>query len=487
MISVHCICHRLALSCTDTNTSISYINEVERTLRTLWNFFENSPKRCATLTKIQIELHKIETGGLTKEGRKALSKKVKKACHTRWLSFDSSVQSVYDEFVAVTQTLRTLKDHDPTADGLLRKIDCVKFLGVIVILHSILPKLSALSKTFQQGSVNLSGVAPALSYTKDSLDEIVRTENPIKELEKEVSDLGRYETLEWTPSSWQINELKSLLGKYVTALKENIDNRFAVTLPVLSDFDVFNPLLVPEREIIGFKEYGIEKVKILADHFSKSLVDNKDEYKEEVLASWGLFKFELLKFKHSIPQEILQATTKSCMTDVTPIQWTIQNLLANRASFQAYDKLVMFAEVFLTMPVSNAWPERGVSAIKRVKSRLRSSLKEDMLRGLLQVNINGPKVEDKETAKMIDQCVVNFKNEKHRRKLSSHNKASASVTEQENQREYEDAAVQADLEENQIMAKVRSVTKLATLLGLDSGDHESDEGDLDDDDYDYDF
>ena len=87
---------------------------------------------------------------------------------------------------------------------------------------------------------------------------------------------------------------------------------------------------------------------------------------------------------------------------------------------------------------------------------------------------------------MIDQCVVNFKNEKQMRKLPSHNKASASVAEQENQREYEDTSVQADIgqlevEENQIMDKVRSITKLAALLGLDiSGDHESDEEDLED-------
>ena len=44
--------------------------------------------------------------------------------------------------------------------------------------------------------------------------------------------------------------------------------------------------------------------------------------------------------------------------------------------------------------MSNAWPERGASAIKRLKTRLRSTLKNDMLNALLQVSINGPQVED---------------------------------------------------------------------------------------------
>ena len=56
--------------------------------------------------------------------------------------------------------------------------------------------------------------------------------------------------------------------------------------------------------------------------------------------------------------------------------------------------LLELAEVFLSLPVSNAWPERGASAIKRLKTRLRSSLKNDKLDALLQVSINGPEVND---------------------------------------------------------------------------------------------
>ena len=56
--------------------------------------------------------------------------------------------------------------------------------------------------------------------------------------------------------------------------------------------------------------------------------------------------------------------------------------------------MLELAEVCLSLPVSNAWPERGASAIKRLKTRLRSSLKNDMLDALLQVSINGPEVND---------------------------------------------------------------------------------------------
>lgn len=45
MISFHCVCHRLALSCIVANDEASYVFVVETILRQLWKFFEYSPKK----------------------------------------------------------------------------------------------------------------------------------------------------------------------------------------------------------------------------------------------------------------------------------------------------------------------------------------------------------------------------------------------------------------------------------------------------------
>lgn len=59
-----------------------------------------------------------------------------------------------------------------------------------------------------------------------------------------------------------------------------------------------------------------------------------------------------------------------------------------------YPKLVWIAEIILSLPMSNAWPERGASAVKRIKSRLRSSMTNQMLEALLHISINGPPVSE---------------------------------------------------------------------------------------------
>jgi len=41
IISIHCICHRLALACVDTAKDVEYIGTVEDLLRQLWKYLEN--------------------------------------------------------------------------------------------------------------------------------------------------------------------------------------------------------------------------------------------------------------------------------------------------------------------------------------------------------------------------------------------------------------------------------------------------------------
>ena len=70
-----------------------------------------------------------------------------------------------------------------------------------------------------------------------------------------------------------------------------------------------------------------------------------------------------------------------------------------------YPRISKIAEVALTLPVSNAWPKRGASKIKLIKSMLQSHLKNDLLNSLLQISINGPGVFSKENDDVIRRAV----------------------------------------------------------------------------------
>ena len=82
------------------------------------------------------------------------------------------------------------------------------------------------------------------------------------------------------------------------------------------------------------------------------------------------------------------------------------NIARNKAKYLPFiENIIVIAEIALTLPVSNAWTERGASALKLVESRRRSRLKNDMLQCLLHVKINGPNVlspDAKTIIKMVD-------------------------------------------------------------------------------------
>ena len=153
MINIHCVCHKLALAFTDSNEDTKYIQDVSNILRQTWQHFENSPKRMALLIKVLTNLKHLQVNST--KGKGMLAKKLKKACKTKWLSFDKSVEAMKQQYCGVLQTLQTLDSeyNDATAAGLHKKMNA-KFVGALYILAEVLPPLSSVSQTFQRSNVN---------------------------------------------------------------------------------------------------------------------------------------------------------------------------------------------------------------------------------------------------------------------------------------------------------------------------------------------
>ena len=69
------------------------------------------------------------------------------------------------------------------------------------------------------------------------------------------------------------------------------------------------------------------------------------------------------------------------------------------------------------LPVLNASPERGASVLKFIKTRLRSQLSNLMLQSLMQMSINGPPINLKETEDIIEDCIKVWTLQKKRCKM----------------------------------------------------------------------
>ena len=176
--------------------------------------------------------------------------------------------------------------------------------------------------------------------------------------------------------------------------------------------------------------------------------------KEELLCEWQKFKYNSLQMKEQIPSEVLNPPPKN--VSKSPTEWALHKMLSMRATNQHFvPGLLYLAELCLSLPVSNAWPERGASAVKRLKKRMRSRLGNDMLGALLHITLNGPDV--MEADQLIKATVKEWMKIKPRRKIAKGKKTT-----------FSDAAVQADLH----------TTPDPQIISLEGGEMEQSEDEM---------
>ena len=174
---------------------------------------------------------------------------MKKACRTRWLSLHAGVNAVFDEYEGLVKTLQKIQSDRSSgslATGLLQKIKDHEFLGTLYLLKFMLPNLSALSKTFQTGSLNYSRIVPAINRCKTKIQEIERKGDVWAELEKDLK--GRLKSLEISLTEYQEKRIKSIVRKYTSSICQNVDARFPTdSCKMLTVFPIFDVVLLPAQ------------------------------------------------------------------------------------------------------------------------------------------------------------------------------------------------------------------------------------------------
>ena len=354
-----------------------------------------------------------------------------------------------------------------------------KFLGVLFILKDVLPVLSHLSKAFQAGSVAFSQIGPLINTTKASLEELLETNSPVKKFE---ASLDSYTDIceDLKMSAAQLQQVYRLQEQYISSMVEHIEARFTGSSHILSALKIFDPVAVPESSDMGFKVYGNKDISTLAEHFYQGDDDTSQQTRSsKLLAEWQQMKFNINEnIKPNIPNEI-----KMGKSSTTSTQWFLNQLVRAKSEYQPFfGELLLIAEAAITLPVSNAWPERGASALKIVKNRCRSRLHNVMLESMLHIKINGPAVGTPKMASLVAKAVQNWLDRKNRKKLpkTQGTKGSIATTAEaavplNNTIEVADVSVQTDVLEEDAQEEVQhQVEEVSALLDISPGLQDSD-------------
>jgi len=231
-----------------------------------------------------------------------------------------------------------------------RRICCPKWrarrIGAIYILKAVLPELAAVSRVFQRGSINFAHILPSITYTTDKLTNKAQAETPITQLQVDVKESGRLSTCEFRSNKHEIQVLHNLLMKYTQVLISRMPCQWAMHFPSLMQM----PFQTMEQQ--SFQPMGRKKLA----HCQSTIF----QVTRKISSRW--------KQKGRI-----QNTTFFCGKSRF-----LRNLIT---SPQLCVDCVKSFFLFLCQK------QRGASAVKRVKSRLHSSMTNQMLESLLQRNL----------------------------------------------------------------------------------------------------
>ena len=174
-----------------------------------------------------------------------------------------------------------------------------------------------------------------------------------------------------------------------------MSERFDDAVPVLTALSIFDQSLLPSKS--KFRKHGVKEMKVLAAHYFQG------EKEEQLIAEWQAFVYELASWE--IPSDT-----------ISPAEYAILRLNKQAAQYKhCFPLLAEMAQKIIVIPVSNAWPERGISKVKLIKTRLRNRLNEPIMNALLHISINGPPMS--ESKPLIEKCVDAWNSSKKRRKV----------------------------------------------------------------------
>ena len=92
----------------------------------------------------------------------------------------------------------------------------------------------------------------------------------------------------------------------------------------------------------------------------------------------------------------------------------MQRLIILKQGLQ-FELLPQITDIASSLPMSSVWPEREASCLERLKTRLRSRIKVDMLNTLML--ISGHDLYSPECNELIESAVLLWNKKKNRRKL----------------------------------------------------------------------
>ena len=364
-IYIHCYAHKLNLALVDCVKSIQFACDFFCLLEALYVFISTSKAHTVFVAK-QKELYPEKQ-----------VHRLQKLSDTRWACRQGAVNAICCTYDSVLSTLDEVSEGvDRTkaveATGLLLQIKSFKFLLLLIMFDRILTCTKSLSDYLQHAEVNLAKAADLVSATVSTL-ELFRTDGEWDKLFCYAEKVAEVKNIEITnPRPPRQRRLPQNLQDGIvlapTGTREPLSTsqQYQINLyfPVLDTF-----LAELNRR---FSQENIEIMRAIHAFNPDSEHFLDPTHLKPIALTYNL-DYELLCMESTLAKRTL---IKAEMENVGDVFLELTPLRA------AFPNLLKAIQIALTISVSTAQCERSFSALKRIKTYLRSTMTEQRLTDL---------------------------------------------------------------------------------------------------------
>ena len=424
--SVRCACHALNLVLVQACQSSIPMKVFFATLGELYVFIEGSPKRHNTFFDIQKELN-------------LKPRSLKRHAETRWETHHEVIEDTIATYPAIFRMLEDMitNETDTTvvskANGLFLSCEKFEFIAMLAIFDKVLQLTNILSKTLQNDNVDLAECFQLVDCCITNLNELRKeqefekfideaskvaiecgvsdefTEKRLRKKKRFFDELASDEVAENAKEQFKRDVYFTAIDVIITQLNE----RFDQSRRILSAFTCLSPDNLLNRS----KEDNESSLNVLLEEYGSA--GSADVSTNDAIAEYTLFQTRFkerkgIKVATKKRVQVLKKTRTVYKWETEESDCTspkhIFKFLFSSNLYKVFPNLYRLYQIFLTIPVTTAGPERTFSKLKLIKTCQRSTMNQKRTSDLAVLST------ERSRSLNVDRAVDLFGSVKSRRK-----------------------------------------------------------------------